>query len=111
MVVIAVVGLPEAPLAAAAEFYARVLPEALAAAGEAGGDVVLHFASADYTHRAWRLAAVQDLARAAAPRRVNGIEGDDTEAIAAALAYLEGAAGITGQVLQLDSQGAGPVLG
>ena len=65
----------------------------------AGEDLVLIFPPAPYDHRGWRLAAVQDLARAAAPGRVNAIAGDDEAAIAQALAYLEGAPGVTGQLL------------
>ena len=68
------------------------------------------FAPADYTHRAWRLAVVQGLARELAPRRVNALASDSEAAIAAALAYLEGAAGLTGQYLPLDDAGAGPVV-
>jgi len=116
--------LPEEPMAAAAAFYgehgARVLPALQAARGDAPGraqDIVIIFAPADHTHRGWRLAAVQALARAAAPLRVNAVESDDEAAIAAARAYLAGAPGLTGQVLPLaqvlplDSQGAGVVLG
>ena len=68
------------------------------------------FAPADHTHRAWRLAAVQGLARALAPRRVNALASDSEAAITAALAYLEGAAGLTGQYLPLDDAGAGLVV-
>jgi hypothetical protein len=107
MLLLAVGPLAGEPLAAAAEFYARVVPQALAA----GGDVALHFAGADHTHRGWRLAAVQELARALVPFRVNGVQGDDAAALAAAVDYLAAAPGVTGQVLQLDSQGAGAVIG
>jgi hypothetical protein len=60
------------------------------------------FPSAPYDHRGWRLAAVQDLAREAAPIRVNGVAGDDDAAIAAALHWLAAAPGITGQLLAVD---------
>jgi hypothetical protein len=60
--------------------------------------LVIIFPSAPYDHRGWRLAAVQDLARAVAPGRVNAIAGDDEAAIAATLVYLEGAPGVTGQL-------------
>ena len=76
----------------------------------AGEDLVLIFPSADYTHTAWRLAAVQNLARGAAPARVNAVSGGSAQARAAALAYLGAAEGVTGQVLQLDDAGAGPVV-
>ena len=106
MLVLAVEGLPPEPLAASADFHARVLPQALGAQA----DVLLAFAPADYTHRAWRLAAVQGLARVAVPYRVNAVASDDPAAIAAAQAFLAQAAGVTGQLLPLDSQGAGAVV-
>ena len=68
------------------------------------------FAPADHTHRAWRLAVVQGLARELAPRRVNALASRDEAAIAASLAYLESAEGLTGQYLPLDDAGAGPVV-
>lgn len=98
--------LPEAALAAAAEFHARVLPQINPAQG---GEpfLLLVFPPADHTHRAWRLAAVQGLARELAPIRVNGAASDDEAAIAAALDYLQHAPGVTGQYWPLDGQGAG----
>jgi len=90
--------LPEGALEAAAEFHAKVVPLIAPYPWE---DIALIFLPAPYDHRSWRLAAVQDLARAAAPARVNAIAGDDEAAIAAALAYLEGALGVTGQLLAL----------
>lgn len=103
--------LPDDPLAASAAFYARVLPQVLdrLAAGEKV--LTLVFAPADHPHRDWRKAAIATLARERAPARVNGLASDDETAIAAALAYLEGAGGITGQYLPLDSVRAGSVLG
>jgi hypothetical protein len=50
------------------------------------------------------LAAVQELAREAAPKRVNGIAGDDPRAIAETLVYLAAAPGITGQLLAVDGK-------
>jgi hypothetical protein len=67
----------------------------------AGEDLVLVFPSAQKDHRAWRLAAVQGLAREAAPYRVNGIVGDAEEVIAEAVEWLAGAPGITGQLLEV----------
>jgi len=64
-----------------------------------GEDLVLVFPPAPYDHRGWRLAAVQDLARALAPRRVNGVAGDDERAIEQAVAWLAEAPGVTGQLL------------
>lgn len=89
--------LPEAALEAAAEFHARVLPTLSPL--HSGEDLVLIFPLAPYDHRGWRLAAVQDLARAAAPARVNAIAGDDEAAIAETLIFLERAPGVTGQLL------------
>ena len=100
-------GLPHGPAAAAAHFYARELPAVEAALDE---DLVLIFPPAGYEHRGWRLAAVQDLARARAPLRVNAVAGEDVSAIAAAVAYLDLAQGVTGQYLPLDGQGAGVCL-
>ena len=57
------------------------------------------FPPAPYDHRAWRVTAVQDLAREAAPKRVNAVVGEDESAIADALGWLEQAPGITGQLL------------
>ena len=101
--------LPEAALAAAAEFHARVLPEVLAslATPGSGEGLVLLFPPADYTHRAWRVAVLRDLAREHAPIRVNGVASDDEAAIAATLQYLANAPGVTGQYWPLDGQGAG----
>ena len=107
MAVVRIEGLPGAPLAAAAFFHAEWLPRFTAERG----DLVLIFPPADHTHRAWRLAAVQGLARAAVPHRVNALVGGDAAAIDAARAYLAAAPGVTGQVLPLDGAGAGAVIG
>lgn len=97
MRVLVVEGLPAEPLAAAADFHARILPQI----GTAQEDLALVFPVADHTHRGWRLAAVQALARAHAPCRVNALAGGGQEAVEAALAYLAAAPGVTGQVLPL----------
>lgn len=102
--------LPDEPLAAAAAFHTDQLPairDALTGGDEA---LTLVFAPADHTHAAWRLAAVQSLARAHAPRRVNAVCGGDERGVAAAEAYLARAEGVTGQLLMLCGTGAGPVL-
>ncbi|HWU01632.1 MAG TPA: hypothetical protein VN222_02735 [Novosphingobium sp.] len=99
--------LPEGALAAAADFHARILPSILASRGQ---DLIIVFPPADHTHRGWRRAVVQDLARMAAPLRVNAVASQDEAAIAAACLWLAGAPGVTGQLLQLDSQGAGKVI-
>ncbi len=102
--------LPDLPSSAAAAFHRDVMPEAAALLGDGATDLTLLFAPADHTHTAWRHAAVQTLAREHAPARVNAIAGADDAAIAAALAYLEAADGVTGQYLPLDDAGAGAVV-
>lgn len=102
-------GLPEGVLEAAAQFHAAVLPQVRATLAS-GEDLALVFPPADYTHKGWRLAAVQQLARDFAPLRVNALAAGDEAAIAAAMAYLAGAPGVTGQLLALDGNGAGEVL-
>jgi hypothetical protein len=93
--------LPEAPLDAAARFHADILPQI--APTDAG--LTLVFAPADHTHRAWRLAAVQGLARRWAPFRVNAVASADEGAILAANSYLDQAPGVTGQYLPLVDMG------
>jgi len=102
--------LPDGALAAAAEFHARVLPKVDAKLADTADSCILVFPPADHTHRAWRLAAVQGLARAHAPLRVNAVAGDDPATIVAALAYLDSAHGVTGQLLPLDAVGAGGAI-
>jgi len=110
-----VVSLPEEELAASAAFHARVLPELLEVLGRLAAApspelLTLVFAPADHSHRGWRLAAVQGLAREHAPLRINAVAGDSEAAIAAAARYLDGAEGVTGQLLLLDGNGAGEML-
>jgi len=102
--------LPDDALAAATQFHARVLPGVIAELGRSTSPTTLVFAPADHTHRGWRLAMVQGLAREHAPLRVNAVESDDEAAIAAAEVYLAAADGVTGQLLPLDSAGAGKVV-
>jgi hypothetical protein len=106
--VLRVEGLPNSALGAAEAFYEAWLPQARAALNplRSGEDLVIVFPSAPYDHRDWRLAAVQNLAREAAPQRVNGIAGDDNDAIAATLHWLASAPGITGQLLATDGRSA-----
>lgn len=106
----AVEDLPAAPLAASATFHARELPRLLAAFAQTRDCVTVVFPPADHTHRGWRVAAVQSLAHARAPRRVNAVASDDPVAIAAAAGWLAGADGVTGQYWPLDGHGAGEVL-
>lgn len=97
-------------LEAAADFHARLLPAAEATLAGGADPLTLVFLPASHEHRAWRLAVVQGLARRFAPSRVNAVESDEAEAVAAAARWLDGAAGITGQLLALDGTGAGGVL-
>ena len=99
--------LPDAPLDAAAAFYREWAGQARALAGS---DLTIVFPSADHTHRTWRLAAVQELARSAVPNRVNAVASESEAAISAALRYLKDAPGVTGQYLPLDDAGAGNVI-
>jgi hypothetical protein len=95
--VLRIEGLPESALDAAAAFHAEWLPEARALSS--GSDLALVFPAASYDHRGWRLAAVQDLAREAAPSRVNAVAGGDEQALTAAIEWLAQASGVTGQLL------------
>ena len=99
-------GLADAALDAAAEFHARVLPLVRKVVVD-GEPVCVMFDPADHSHRAWRVAAVQALAREAAPARVNAVAASDDQAWATTIEYLERAPGITGQYFPLDGQGAG----
>ena len=95
-------GLPDSPLDAAAEFYARIAPvvrEAMARSQE----LAIMFDPADHTHTAWRLSAVQGLAREAAPCRVNGVVGQrsNPEGTAEALQFVHDNPAITGQLLEV----------
>lgn len=98
-------GLPADPLDAAAAFHATVVPQVRAAGADEA--LTVAFDPADYRHTGWRLAAIQSLAREAAPARVNAVASIDTAALAAALGYLARAPGVTGQYLPLDGRGAG----
>jgi hypothetical protein len=99
--VLRVEGLPENALDAAARFHAHDVPRSRELLRDAQA-LALVLAPARYDHHGWRLAAVQDLAREAAPKRVNAVVGDDERAIAEALAWLSAAPGITGQLLAVD---------
>ena len=102
--------LPDLPSAAAAAFHRDFLSRAAALLEGGAPCLTLVFAAGDHTHSAWRLAAVQALAREHAPARVNALSGGSAPAIAAAQAYLEAAGGVTGQYLPLDDAGATPVV-
>lgn len=102
--------LPPSALDAAGRFHADYLPSVLGELGN-GEHIVLVFEPADHTHRAWRLALVQGLAREHAPTRVNAVASEDEAAIAAAADYLARAPGVTGQYFALDGEGAGSAPG
>lgn len=102
--------LADDPLQAAADFHARLLPGIEATLGGGADPLTLVFLPAGHDHRGWRLAAVQGLARRFAPARVNAVESRDQAATAAAALWLAGAGGVTGQLLPLDSTGAGSML-
>ena len=106
MALFRVAALPDSALTAAATFHAEILPHL-----PSGDDTLtLVFTPAGPSHRAWRLALVQALAREQAPRRVNALVGDDEAAIRQAATFLETAAAITGQLLMLDGAGSNPVV-
>lgn len=107
--------LSEDALEAAADFHARLLPSIEMTVLGGADPLTLVFLPADregggHAHRAWRLAAVQGLARRFAPSRINAVESDEPDAIAAAARWLDGAGGVTGQLLPLDGTGAVGVL-
>jgi hypothetical protein len=103
--VLRVEGLPDGALDAAATFHAEWLARARDTLGEADA-LALVFPAAPRDHRGWRLAAVRDLAREAAPKRVNALAGNDEQAIAETLAWVGQAPGITGQLLDVDGKSA-----
>jgi hypothetical protein len=106
MIAVRIEGLSADPLEAARAFHAGKVDRLLSA----GDDVLLIFSPADQTHRGWRLAAVQMLARKLAPHLINAVATDSEAAISAAAEFLDRAPGLTGQLLVLDDAGAGPVL-
>ena len=110
MAVYEVEALPDAALAAAALFHANHLPLIEIALATLDETLTIVFSPADHTHRGWRLAVVQELARQYAPLRINAVSGDNDAAISAAVNSLEIAEGVTGQSFLLVGAGAGTVL-
>jgi len=95
---------PPAPLDAAGYFYRELASRVRAAFADGAEEAVaVIYPPAGHAHRAWRLAAIQELAREAAPKRVNAIAGSDDDAIRQTLAWLEKAPGVTGQLLAVDA--------
>lgn len=97
--------LPAGALDAAGEFHEAWLDEARHVLAGDAPSLALVLPGAAHDHADWRRAAARDLARAAAPKRANIVAGDDEAAIAAALAFLETAAGVTGQLLEVAGRG------
>jgi hypothetical protein len=100
-------GLANSPLDAAADFYARIVP-AIREAMARSSDLAIVFDPADHSHSAWRLAAVQEIAREAAPCRVNGLVASrsNLNGTAQALQFLHDSPGISGQLLTVDANAA-----
>lgn len=101
--------MPAEPLQAAAEFQGRIVPMVLAEVQGGARVLTLCFPPADHAHGDWRRALVATLARSIAPARINGLAADDEAAMAASLAWVEAAEGVTGQYFVLDGQGAGKI--
>lgn len=89
--------LPDAPLDAAGAVMAFHLEAARAALADPEiTAIVIILPPAGHDHRDWRLALARDLAREAAPKRVNLLAGGQGEARTAALRFLADAPGVTG---------------
>jgi hypothetical protein len=95
--------LPDSALDAAGTFAAFHLESARALLGDpATTALVILLPPAGYDHRDWRRALVRDLAREAAPRRVNIVAGHPGGPREATLRFLADAPGVTGQYLVCD---------
>lgn len=90
------------PVDAAARFFDHIVPQVRSCDAD---HVLVQFAPAGHEHDAWRLAAIQDLAREAAPRRVNAVVAglDQKAATQATAQYASNAPGVTGQIFTLDA--------
>lgn len=97
--VLKVLDLPQCALDAAGAFHTHWLAEARATLASACDVLTIVVPPAPHDHTDWRRSIARDLAREAAPRRVNVIAGDDDTAIAAAISFLAAAPGVTGQYL------------
>ncbi len=95
--------LPEGALDAAGAFMAFHLEAARAilAAPDCSALAIL-LPAAPHDHADWRRALARDLAREAAPRRVNVVAGPPGAARDATLRFLADAPGVTGQYLVCD---------
>lgn len=95
--------LPAAPVDAAMHFHQHVVPQLRQ---RMAGDVTVLLPRADHAHGSWRRAVIQELAREAAPRRVNAVAGSRDADVDAVIAYLESAPGVTGQVFEVHGNRA-----
>jgi len=92
--------LPDSPLDASGAFMAFYLEAARALlADPACSALVIILPPAGRDHRDWRRALARDLAREAAPRRVNVVAGIPGTARNDVLHFLADAPGVTGQYL------------
>lgn len=98
--ILPITDLPVQALDAAAHFHAEYLPQARELLEGPVDALLLHFPSDDASQRGWQLAAVQSLARMAAPKRVNAIAGPEQPSSSDIADWLEAAPGITGQLLR-----------
>ena len=98
--------LPASATMAAREYYGIWAGKVDRALSQTDDCLTLHFDPAEDDHKAWRRAVVADLARCHAPLRINAIAGSDGPAVVNAIAWLERAPGITGQLFTVDSQRA-----
>lgn len=95
--------LPEGALDAAGAFMALHLAKARAILAEPGTTALaIVFPPAPHNHRDWRFALARDLAREAAPKRVNVVAGTPGAARTATLRFLADALAVTGQYLSCD---------
>lgn len=78
-------------------FYLEAARALLAAPDCAALAIILP--PAPHDHKDWRQALARDLAREAAPRRVNVVAGSPGEALSQTLRFLADAPGVTGQYL------------
>ncbi len=92
--------LPDAALDAMGAFMAFHLDAARALlAGPDCTSLAIILPPAPTDHRDWRRTLARDLAREAAPRRVNVVAGHPGDARVATLRFLADAPGVTGQYL------------
>jgi hypothetical protein len=90
--------LPESALDAGTAFMAEHLAAARAILADPETTALaIILAPATHDHGDWRLALARDLAREAAPKRVNVVAGTPGAALEATLRFLADAPGVTGQ--------------